>query len=79
MSIDHLVDITGLQCPVPLIKTRRIILKAELGENIQFIGTSKEEISRKEILLAIENLKQEVISNKNKENETIWEIVIKKR
>ena len=58
-NFDHIVDITGLKCPVPLIKTRRVVLNAQVGETIKFFGTTEEEISRKEILLVIENLNQE--------------------
>ena len=58
---DIIVDITGLTCPIPLIKTRRAIKKSQTNTIIKFLGTSEEEISRKEILVALENMKQSVL------------------
>jgi TusA-related sulfurtransferase len=71
------VDITGLKCPIPLIKTRRAVISANKGEYIEFIGTPDEEISRKEILIAIESLKQKLILNQNL-NDNKWRIIIQK-
>ena len=75
---DIVVDITGLQCPVPLIETRKAIRKAETGQIIEFLGTPEEEISRKEILIAIENLKQRIVSDYDNEDTGTWHIFIKK-
>lgn len=71
------VDITGLKCPIPLIKTRRAVIKANKGDFIEFIGTPDEEISRKEILMAIESLKQKLISNQDLDNDK-WRIIFQK-
>jgi TusA-related sulfurtransferase len=75
---DVVVDITGLKCPVPLIKTRRAIRKATSGELIQFTGTKEEEISRKEILIALRNLKQTIIMDEYSSNGDEWQIITKK-
>ena len=75
---DISVDITGLKCPIPLIKTRRAVLKAEKGQIIEFIGTPEEEISRKEILIAIESLKQKLLENSDINEENKWRILIQK-
>jgi TusA-related sulfurtransferase len=56
-----IVDVTGLTCPIPLIKTRRAIKKSENKHIIKFVGTENEEISRKEILVALEGMKQKVL------------------
>lgn len=75
---DISVDITGLKCPIPLIKTRRAVLKAEKGQVIEFVGTPVEEISRKEILIAIESLKQKLLTNNDINDENKWRILIQK-
>lgn len=74
---DETIDITGLICPVPLIETRRAIKRAKEGQLIEFIGTSAESTSRKDILLAIENLKQELLSNENILDSDKWRIIIR--
>jgi len=58
---DLIVDVTGLTCPMPLIKTRRAIKKSHLNDIIKFVGTKEEEISRKEILVALEGMKQRIL------------------
>ncbi|UCG03495.1 MAG: sulfurtransferase TusA family protein [Candidatus Heimdallarchaeota archaeon] len=75
---DFVVDITGLTCPIPLIKARRAIKNATEGQTIKFIGTSEEEVSRKEILIAVTNLKQPLIENIDYTEEDRWHILIKK-
>ena len=56
-----IVDVTGLNCPIPLIKTRRAIKNSQANQIIKFMGTKDEEISRKEILVALEGMKQKVL------------------
>ncbi|MHA1226465.1 MAG: sulfurtransferase TusA family protein [Candidatus Hodarchaeales archaeon] len=73
------VDITGLKCPVPLILLRKTVIKANTGDMIEFTGTSEEAISRKEILMAIENLKQELVVNEDIASSNRWRILIKKK
>ena len=74
---DILVDITGLTCPIPLIKARKAIKSAATGQTIKFIGTDKEEISRKEILIAVSNLNHHLLEDINVTDEE-WHILIKK-
>ena len=75
---DIFVDITGLICPVPLIKARKAIKSASKGQIIEFFGTENEEISREEILIAISNLKQPLIENKEFPENKTWHIMIKR-
>lgn len=75
---NFLIDITGLTCPIPLIKARRAIKNATKGQIIKFIGTGDEEVSRKEILIAISNLKQQLLEDFNNQEEDRWHILIKK-
>ena len=75
---DFLIDITGLTCPIPLIKARRAIKSATKGQTIKFIGTVDEEISRKEIRVAISNLKQHLLEDIDNTVENMWYILIKK-
>ncbi len=60
-EVDMIVDVTGLKCPIPLIKTRRAVKKSQIKNIIKFVGTENEEISRKEILVALEGMKQKVL------------------
>lgn len=75
---DYLVDITGLTCPMPLIKARKTIKNATKGQIIKFIGTGDEEVSRKEILIAISNLKQQLLEDFNNQEDDRWHILIRK-
>ncbi|MCK4847404.1 MAG: sulfurtransferase TusA family protein [Candidatus Heimdallarchaeota archaeon] len=58
---DLIVDVTGLTCPMPLIKTRRAIKKSQIMDVIKFVGTEEEEVSRKEILIALKGMKQPIL------------------
>jgi TusA-related sulfurtransferase len=78
IEVHYRVDITGLQCPVPLIETRKMIKKAEKGQIIEFTGTLEEDVSRKEILMAVENLKQKVLAQDVDSSSQIWRILIQK-
>jgi TusA-related sulfurtransferase len=76
---DILVDITGLTCPIPLIKARKAIKSAIKGQSIKFTGTEKEEVSRKEILIAVNNLNQILVENIDYPSEGKWHILIEKK
>ncbi|MHA1974570.1 MAG: sulfurtransferase TusA family protein [Candidatus Hodarchaeales archaeon] len=76
---DAKVDITGLKCPVPLIMLRRTVMKAKKEDIIEFTGTSEEEISRKEIVMAVNNLKQDLILNEDLPSSDRWKIIIRKK
>ncbi|MHA2225550.1 MAG: sulfurtransferase TusA family protein [Candidatus Hodarchaeales archaeon] len=78
LQADIVVDITGLQCPVPLIQTRKAMIKASAGQTIEFVGTSAETVSRKEILIALNSLKQQVLANIDPSDDNKWHIFIKK-
>lgn len=75
---DFIVDITGLKCPKPLIEARRAVKKADIGNIIDFTGTKEEEISRKEILIALENLKQTILTDEYNSTGERWHIYTKK-
>ncbi len=75
---DFIVDITGLSCPIPLIRARKTIISATKGQIIKFVGTRGEETSRKEILIVISNLKQHLIENIDHTEKNKWHILIKK-
>ena len=78
IQADIVVDITGLQCPVPLIQTRKAMIKASTGQTIEFVGTSAETVSRNEILIALKSLKQQVLANIEATEDKKWHIFIKK-
>ena len=76
-NIDKILDITGQTCPVPLINTRRILRTSQIDEIIKFVGTAKEDISRKEILIALDNMKQKILDSKVESNGN-WFIIARK-
>ena len=75
---DVVVDIKGLTCPIPLIKTRRAIKGSQNGTIIKFQGTWEEEVSRKEILIALKGLKQEIMKQEISADGS-WVILIEKQ
>ena len=74
---DLIVDVTGLTCPMPLIKTRRAIKKSQINHIIKFVGTEEEEISRKEILVALEGMKQHIL-DVEVSSDGSWQIYVEK-
>ena len=68
------VDVRGVHCPLHLIKLRNALNKAEKGELILIKGN--DEKIKKELLIAIEELNQELIFISNKGEE--WKIKFKK-
>ena len=76
---DLVVDITGFKCPVPLIKTRRAVKQTSNDQLVKFIGTKEEEISRKEILVALESMNQTIVNMEIDASTGKWEILMKKQ
>jgi tRNA 2-thiouridine synthesizing protein A len=54
------VDCRTETCPVPLVETRKAIRKAQPGDIIEVVGTHPS--SKKEIPMAVEALKLELLS-----------------
>jgi len=75
MKSDLVVDVVGETCPVPLIETRKAIKKATDGQIVEIHGNHP--ASKKEIPMAMENLKQRVLEIKE-DDDGIWQIIIKK-
>ncbi len=67
------VDCSYDKCPLPFVKTRNAILKAEPGNVIKVIGTDVK--SYYEILMALEPWNAEVIEAKDTKER--WEILFK--
>lgn len=55
-----MVDCRTETCPVPLVETRKAIRKAQPGDIIEVVGTHPS--SKKEIPMAVEALKLELLS-----------------
>jgi tRNA 2-thiouridine synthesizing protein A len=55
-----IVDCRTETCPVPLVETRKAIRKAKPGDIIEVVGTHPS--SKKEIPMAVEALKLELLS-----------------
>ncbi|MFX0097578.1 MAG: sulfurtransferase TusA family protein [Candidatus Hodarchaeota archaeon] len=41
IKVDHKLDVRGLNCPVPLLKTRREIMRIEIGQILEVLSTDK--------------------------------------
>ncbi len=54
------VDCRGQTCPVPLVEVRKALRKASPGDIIEVVGTHP--ASKKEIPMAVESLKLELLS-----------------
>jgi len=69
-----LVNVTGETCPIPLVEVRKAVKKAQSGDTIVITGTNQ--ASKKEIPMAADALKLEVLSIEEKDG--IWIIKILK-
>ncbi len=78
IDTDIIVNITGLKCPVPLIEARKAIKATARGKIIKFTGSKNEEVSRREILMALENLGQPVVDTFIDSETSNWYILIKR-
>ena len=72
--VDITVDVRNETCPVPLVETRKALRKAQPGDLVQILGTHP--ASMKEIPMAADALKLELVSVKG--SETDWQIVIRR-
>jgi tRNA 2-thiouridine synthesizing protein A len=68
------VDVRGETCPVPLVETRKALRKATPGDLILVVGTHPS--SKKEIPMAVEALKLELVSVEGPDND--WTIRIRR-
>lgn len=72
MKFSQVVDCTGENCPMPLIKTRQAIMKAKKGNIIKVIGSHAQ--SFEEIPMALEALGIKILElDKSKEGK--WQVV----
>ena len=63
INISKLVDCTGDNCPMPLVKTRAAIMEAQSGDVIKVTGTHPQ--SFEEIPLALDVLEKEILEKSN--------------
>ncbi len=68
------VDVREETCPVPLVETRKALRKASPGDIVEVTGTHP--ASRKEIPMAIEALKLEVLGVEQEGG--VWKITIRR-
>lgn len=73
-KVSKVIDCTGENCPMPLVKTREAIMKSKEGEIIKVIGTHPQ--SFKEIPMALGAMNIEII-DADKENDEKWHITFK--
>jgi TusA-related sulfurtransferase len=69
---DITVDCRGETCPVPLVEVRKALRRAEPGQVLEVIGTHP--ASMKEIPMAAEALKAELLSVEGSESDWIIRI-----
>jgi tRNA 2-thiouridine synthesizing protein A len=68
------VDVRGQTCPVPLVEMRKAVRRASPGDLIEIVGTHP--ASKKEIPMAVEALKLELVSVEGSDND--WTIRIRR-
>ena len=68
------VDCRGETCPVPLVEVRKALRRAKPGDIVQVVGSHP--ASKKEIPMAVEALKLELLSVEGAD--TDWTIRIKR-
>ena len=68
------VDVRGQTCPVPLVEVRKAVRRASPGDIIEVIGSHP--ASKKEIPMAVDALKLELLSNEG--TDTDWKIRIRR-
>ncbi len=71
-SIRH-VDCINKPCPLPLMETRKAVLKGKKGDVIKIVGTHAN--SKLEIPMALESMKCEIMEIKD--DGGVWEITFK--
>ena len=74
IKVSKVVDCVGENCPMPLVKTREVIMKGKKGDMIKVIGTHPQ--SFEEIPMALEVLDIKILE-KSKENNGKWYIIFK--
>jgi len=73
-GVSIMVDCRGETCPVPLVEVRKALRKASPGDVIEVVGTHP--VSKKEIPMAVEALKAELLSIEG--SDTDWKILIRR-
>lgn len=74
IKVSKVVDCVGENCPMPLVKTREVIMKGKKGDVIKVIGTHPQ--SFEEIPMALEVLDIKILE-KSKEDSGKWYIIFK--
>ncbi|NQS88648.1 sulfurtransferase TusA family protein [Patescibacteria group bacterium] len=74
IKVSKVVDCVGENCPMPLVKTREVIMKGKKGDMIKVIGTHPQ--SFEEIPMALEVLDIKILE-KSKEDNGKWYIIFK--
>ena len=71
-----LVDVLDQTCPIPLIETRKALLKLNSGEEVEIIGNHY--ASKIEIPMAVESLGDELLRIEEEPDGKTWHIFIRK-
>ena len=74
-KVDVSVDTRGMNCPQPLIETRKKLRKMAPGQVLEVVGDHA--MSRKEIPMAMQDTGEKVLEIKDEANGS-WKILIQK-
>ena len=69
------VECIGETCPVPLVETRKALLKAQEGDVVEVVGTHPS--SKKEIPMAVKAMGLELLEVEE-EKDGVWKIRIRR-
>lgn len=67
------VNCVNQPCPLPLMETRKAVMKGKKGDLVKIVGTHAN--SKLEIPMALESMKCEILEIAEKEG--VWEITFK--
>ncbi len=73
MQFDRLLDCSGENCPMPLVKTREMIMNSSPGEIVKIVGTHPQSFD--EIPMALEAQGKSILE-KGREDEG-WYIIFR--
>ena len=75
MSEDEILDCSGLMCPAPVVKTKKVIKKMEPGKVLKLIAT--DEGAKSDIPALIKRIGDEILEIKEEGEKIIF--LIKKK
>ena len=72
MAKEHLLDTSGLKCPMPILKAKKKLLMIKAGDILQVISTDPS--STKDFIAFCNQTSNILISNEQKEDKFLFKI-----